>query len=339
MNNQVVLIIHDSVGETDGPQQQDVLTQRDTVSQSLSELHYTVRTHPLTFNLHHLVSTVEQVRPCMVFNLVESIGGHDRLQYMAPAVLETLNVPFTGCGSDPLYMTTGKIQAKKMMAASNIQTPSWYTLPVSINENITPGTYIRKSRWNHASLGIDDNSILEIGNTHHLDEACSDPLDEMFLEAYIDGREFNISLLETPGGVTVLPHAEILFNGFPLHKPRIVNFRAKWDTESFEYKNTTRKFHEDWQQNHLLQNISQIALRCWHVFGLSGYARVDFRVDSHNIPWVLEINANPCLSPDAGFMAAAATAGLTYTETIDCIVQCALRDKRNTHVQNTPCIR
>lgn len=339
MNNRMVLIIHDSVSDEDGLQQQDVLAQRDAISQSLSELHYTVCTYPLTLNLHDLVNMIEQVHPCLVFNLVESIGGHDRLLHMAPAVLETLNIPFTGSGSAPLYMTTGKIEGKKMMVVSNIDTPSWYTLPLSIHENILPGTYIRKSTWNHASLGIDDNSILEIGNTCHPDEACSDPRDEMFLETYIDGREFNISLLETPGDVTVLPHAEILFNGFPLHKPRIVNFRGKWDTESFEYKNTTRKFHEDWQHNPMLQNISQIALKCWHLFGLSGYARVDFRVDRHNIPWVLEINANPCLSPDAGFMAAAATAGLTYTETIDCIVQCALRDKRNTHVQNTPCIR
>ena len=63
-----------------------------------------------------------------------------------------------------------------------------------------------------------------------------------------------------------------------------------------------------------------MALRCWRLFKLSGYARVDFRVDSGNRPWVLEINANPCLSPDSGFFAAAARAGLSFREVVKRIV-------------------
>jgi D-alanine-D-alanine ligase len=64
-----------------------------------------------------------------------------------------------------------------------------------------------------------------------------------------------------------------------------------------------------------------IARRCWPLFGLRGYARVDFRVDESNQPWVLEINANPCLSPDAGFVAAASQAGLSYRQVVERIVQ------------------
>ena len=62
----------------------------------------------------------------------------------------------------------------------------------------------------------------------------------------------------------------------------------------------------------LLARLQHLAGACWRLFGLRGYARVDFRVDRQGQPWILEINANPCLSPDAGFVAAAGRAGLSY---------------------------
>jgi D-alanine-D-alanine ligase len=67
--------------------------------------------------------------------------------------------------------------------------------------------------------------------------------------------------------------------------------------------------------------LSRLAIACWHHFGLRGYARVDFRVDGHGRPWILEVNPNPCLSLDAGFAAAIERAGMTYDEAIGRIVQ------------------
>jgi len=69
-----------------------------------------------------------------------------------------------------------------------------------------------------------------------------------------------------------------------------------------------------------LENLARIALECWRAFELKGYARVDFRVDQEGRPWVLEVNANPCLSPDAGFAAAAERAAVPYSHVIARIV-------------------
>ena len=66
------------------------------------------------------------------------------------------------------------------------------------------------------------------------------------------------------------------------------------------------------------------ALSCWHAFGLSGYARVDLRLDANGVPWVLEINANPCLSSDAGFVAAGAEAGMTQAAIVESVLRAAL---------------
>jgi D-alanine-D-alanine ligase len=70
----------------------------------------------------------------------------------------------------------------------------------------------------------------------------------------------------------------------------------------------------------LLRQLADIALRCWEIFNLRGYARVDFRIDAAGHPWVLEINANPCISPDGGFVAAAARVGLDYNGIVSSII-------------------
>ena len=74
--------------------------------------------------------------------------------------------------------------------------------------------------------------------------------------------------------------------------------------------------------------LQQDVLACWEGFGLSGYARVDFRVDAAGKPWVLEVNANPCIAADAGFIAAAHRAGIALEQVVEHIVQAALSRAR-----------
>jgi D-alanine-D-alanine ligase len=108
---------------------------------------------------------------------------------------------------------------------------------------------------------------------------------------------------------------------FPADKPRILNYASKWDPDSFEYSHTIRTFDLHESDKDLSVALSNITKRCWEIFELNGYARVDFRVDEQNRPYVLEINTNPCLSPDSGFTAACTKAGLSYTEMIHRIIQ------------------
>jgi D-alanine-D-alanine ligase len=130
-----------------------------------------------------------------------------------------------------------------------------------------------------------------------------------------------VALLAGPDGVEVLPPAEIDFSAFPPEKPRIVGHRAKWDENSFEYNHTPRTFDFHEADRPLLDEISGLSQKCWELFSLRGWARVDFRVDTEGRPWILEINTNPCLSPDAGFFAALARAGIPFDEAIQRIVE------------------
>jgi D-alanine-D-alanine ligase len=117
----------------------------------------------------------------------------------------------------------------------------------------------------------------------------------------------------------VLPIAEMCFD-YPADKPRILGYRAKWDTESFEYQHTQRRFLAADQDVDLQRRLIDIGKKCWSVFGLKGYARIDFRVDSSGQVFVLEMNANPCISDDSGFVAAAIQGGLTQQQLIQRII-------------------
>ncbi|MCC8165280.1 MAG: D-alanine--D-alanine ligase, partial [Planctomycetes bacterium] len=147
-----------------------------------------------------------------------------------------------------------------------------------------------------------------------------------FAERFIDGREFNLSLIENEsGGVTVLPEAEIRFENFPAGKPAIVGYQAKWVEDSPEYIGTTRSFEFPPSDDTLRKNLKKAAVRCWRIVGLRGYARVDFRVDNLGNIAILEANANPCISPDAGFAAAAERGGMSYGDMVEHIARAALR--------------
>jgi D-alanine-D-alanine ligase len=146
---------------------------------------------------------------------------------------------------------------------------------------------------------------------------------QFFAEEFIEGREFNVALIDEDGAPMVLPIPEILFDDLPAGRPRIVDYEAKWNPESHAYHNTPRCFGVEDREPVLAAGLARLALACWHAAGLSGYARVDFRVDCHGRPTVLEINTNPCLAKDAGFVATAATAGILYDDLIARVVSAA----------------
>jgi D-alanine-D-alanine ligase len=103
-----------------------------------------------------------------------------------------------------------------------------------------------------------------------------------------------------------------------------VDYGAKWDPASTAYHATPRRFGIERTDPELAAELGALSRATWQAFELTGYARVDFRVSRSGAPTVLEVNANPCLAPDAGFAAASAEAGLAYDEVIDTIVRAAL---------------
>jgi D-alanine-D-alanine ligase len=288
----------------------------------LAEIGFAVRVLPVGLDLGALEEQLRDLAPRVVVNLVESLEGRGRLIHVVPALLESLGLPFTGCSASALGITSHKILAKRQLRAAGIQTPMTFEDAIP-DAAAASADWIVKSVWEHASLGLDDDSIV-VGPD--VTDAIAGRREryggEWFGEEFIAGRELNVSLIATAEGPRVLPVAEIRFEDFPAGKPRIVGYAAKWDVGSFEYRSTPRAFDVEPAIAH---RVGEIALACWRLFGLDGYARVDFRVDEQGEPWVLEVNANPCLTPDAGFAAALAEAGIEYRAAIAGLIDDALR--------------
>ncbi len=315
-----VAVLHDLLPEGARPDEEDTLAQAELVAEELRALGHEAELVPFALDLEKAGRALKASKPDLVFNLVESVGGKARLMHLAPALLDAMGHPYTGCRTEALFLTTNKVLAKRLLSLRGLPTPAWVTVDDLISSaRVAGGRWILKSVHEEASVGIEDDAVVEASGPKLLkllSERAPKLGDEAFAEAYVEGREFNLSLLETETGVRVLPVAETLFVDYAPGKPRIVGYAAKWREDSYEYNHTPRSFGAERAEPLLARMLQDLARQCWTLFGLKGYARVDFRVDEWSRPWILEVNANPCLSPDAGFLAAAKEARLAPADVL-----------------------
>jgi len=313
-------IVHGATAER--PDEADTLEAALAISETLRGLGYASDLVHVGLDLTPVVAMAKR-RPHAVFNLVEAIGTDLRLQPFVPAVMDRLGLAYTGSKFDALVAAMSKVRCKHLLKAASVATPAWID---GIRNPLPPDTMVLvKSDSEHASVGIDASSVVPAALAQQTIRDREKAFGgRFFAEVFIEGREFNVAMLEGPGGVEVLPIPEIKFIDYPEGKPQIVDYDAKWATESFAYNSTPRDFGIEKADAKLARKLKRMALECWRVFGLAGYARVDFRVDAFGKPWVIDVNTNPCITPDAGFAVTASIAGLGYTDVIERIVNAAL---------------
>ena len=341
-----VTILHNAVPADAPPEAQDTLVEVDAVSSALARLGHEPATLACSLDLAAMREDLLRLRPDVVFNLVESLAGADSLVYLPAAVLDTLGIRYCGSSTESLFLTTHKTLAKQQMRQAGLPTPDWMESHSIIHEgheknrergrscedkigcpSTSFSSWIVKGIWDQGSRGMDDDAVVRDVEPAKLRgrlaqrAARSGPC---FAERFVEGREFNLSVLAGPDGPETLPPAEIVFSDFPPDKPKIVGHRAKWQADSFECRHTTRSFDFPSSDNPLLARLGDLARRCWTLFELRGWARVDFRVDAAGEPWILEVNANPCISPDAGFAAALEQASIPYEEGVRRILEDAV---------------
>ena len=325
-----IVILHSDVAPDASEDELDCLRQADTIAGALRQLGYDPVLMPFVLDLGQTINNLNSIRPDVVFNLVETVNSKGSLIYFAPALLDHLHIPYTGCSTDAIFLTSNKPLAKKIMHDAGIPTPAWITKAGTRYGSALAGTYIVKACWEHASVGLDDDSIVTFADSSKLLAAMEDRSKkiggEFFAEAYIEGREFNIALITGPAGeLKILPPAEMLFIDYAPDKLKLLDYRAKWVEDSFEYNNTRRTMDLGAEDASLVAQLQDIAKNCWQLFGLRGYARVDFRVDKDGNPLVLEINANPCLALEAGFAVALELAGIEYSKAMEYLINDAYR--------------
>lgn len=312
----------------------DVLTQVAAIENTLMELGYQTVRIPFTRDISAFIQRMGEEKVEMVFNLCETVDENPQLAGHSAAVLELLGIPFSGSPSMALMLTTDKVMTKRLLIAKGIRTPNYliYDGTHKFNAQVLRFPVIVKPRFEDASIGIDQDSVFQDeGELRKGIREFFNRFGTLLVEEYIAGREFNISLFGYPSA-SVLPVSEIDFSALPEGLYPIVGYRAKWVRDSFEYQHTPRKFPQE-LPHAMTERMESTALESFHLLMLRDYGRVDMRVDGSGRIHVLEVNANPCLSPDAGFVAAAQKAGMTYSDMVRELVNFIEHRSRNNESQ------
>lgn len=312
-----VVIAHNPVPAGADPATADVLEQVAVVAEALEDLGIAYEVREVTDP-----TQVEGFRGKAVFNLFEAAPGEFHLPLVFAQALAAAGVRYTGSTSEVLALTTHKVATRQWLVA--------FGLPVAPGGvafqdlDSVPPPWLAKPAWEDASLGLEGNPVCF--TREELEQRVAQlarrfPGQEILVEHFLPGREFNVSLLAASHGLEVLPVAEIAFVGFPPDVPPLVSYEAKWKAGSFADTHTVRIFPP--QGDPLVARVQDLALRAALACGVHGYARVDVRCNEEGRPCVLEVNANPCLAPGAGFLAAAAQAGLKPPQVVARILAAA----------------
>lgn len=286
-----------------------------------------------------LCDFLSRQRPELIFNCCESLAGRARFEMHVAAIFELYGIPFTGSSALSLGMALDKGLSKAVFAAAGVPTPLSMRFEPDA-EMVVPGLsfpMIVKPVAEDASIGIDDAAVVHDAATlaarvrfvwRTFDQAA-------LVEEFIEGREFNVSLLATSSSsLRVLPIAEIAFDALPPGRPQIVGYEAKWNEGSAAYRGTNVQCPARLDTD-TAARIGQLALAAARAVGMRDYGRIDMRLrDRDQAVLVLEANPNPDLGPQAGFLRAAAAAGMGMQEAIMEIVNRAI--ERSAHGLEAP---
>ncbi|UCH51520.1 MAG: ATP-grasp domain-containing protein [Chloroflexota bacterium] len=294
------------------------------INQALTESGHTVAQLPLLPPLESAKASLKGLEADLVFNLFEGFDGCPETEITVANFLSELGITYTGCHGSALSVGLDKVKMKARLAATGIDTPRYQLLgPKTIPLFNLNYPCIVKPCAEDGSNGISEESVVhDFASLEKQVTTISNRFGRRALvEEFIDGREFNITVLGT-SEPRALPVSEIVYS-LPPETPRILSFSAKWDPESIYFTNTKATCPAE-IDNELRERICQTALLAFRLLGSRGYARVDFRLNSEEQLKVIEVNPNPDISPDAGAALQAQVAGMTYKQFIEQIVQLAL---------------
>lgn len=260
----------------------------------------------------------------IVFNLVESLGGRAFTEPEPPRLLEALGFIHTGAPHAALQRCANKLVAKELLRSAGLPTPRAQIFrqpgprPLRV-----PLPALVKPVAEGGSFGVTQDSVATdceglLARVARCLELYRQPA---LAEEYIAGREINVALWGNDRP-KVLPISEVLFDWTDDPLKQFVTFDSKWVPDSVEYHGTPAVCPAPLSPPEQAR-IAAVATRAYRTLGLRGFARVDMRLRD-GVPYVLEVNANPDLAPDAGFYRSAAAAGYSYSGMLLHILRLAL---------------
>lgn len=301
-----------------------ILDTKAAVHQALLELGYKASQVPLIPPVEQTQQALKSLNADLVFNLFEGFCGQPETEALVPEVASALGLVYTGCPSTVLALALDKAKTKAILEAARINTPRYQLLkPETLSLFQLHYPCIVKPCNEDASHGLSEASVVRdfVSLAKQITMVSNAYGGQALVEEFIDGREFNATILGNSGG-TALPVSEIVYT-LPLGMPRILTFTAKWEPDSLYFQGSKAVCPAPIPDS-LRQHLAETALSVFQLLGCRGYARVDMRLDEEGRLYVIEVNPNPDISPDSGAVRQARAAGMTYTQFIEKIVLLAL---------------
>jgi len=304
----------------------EVKNEIEFVENSLRKAGFKVNVLPV-YNARRFINDILNLKTDLIYNFCEMVELESQEEVFAAGLFELVKVPYTGAPPMTLGLCLDKAKTKIILSHYGIPTAKFDLFNESIDGckkiNLRFPVIV-KPVHEDASAGINEKSV--VYDRKELEERV-EYIIKMFkqpalVEEFIDGREVNVAILGNNPPV-VLPISEIDFSHLPSHLPKIVSYEAKWIPNTDYYEKTIPICPAPLEPE-LERKIKDIALSCYKIMGCRDYARVDMRIDKEGNPYVLEVNPNPDLSRNAGFMRSASVYGLTPEETIVKIAEIAI---------------
>jgi D-alanine-D-alanine ligase len=313
-----VLLLYNLVEQLDQGEARDLVTDQEVVHTAQSIVQGLRSTgHEMTVtpvrNLDEVARATADADPgdTLVFNLCENLAGRAEDEPQVPEKLEELGFHYTGSPPGTLATCLNKSYTKAQLMDHGVPTAPYQVFRRADEPITVPLPAIVKPQAQDASIGIDRSSVVHDERAlrcrvEYILETYRQPA---LVEAFIIGREFNVGVWGN-GVAHTLPLAEIDFSAWTDPYAHVVHFEAKWDETCPEYQ-TMNVLCPAQVEPELARRIEEVVLAAYRAMGCRDYARVDLRVKD-GVPYVLEVNPNPCLATDGGFANAARVAGYDY---------------------------
>jgi D-alanine-D-alanine ligase len=294
-------------------------TEFDVVS-TLKKSGHEVRCLGISDSVEELRSVITEWKPEIVINLLEELDGIVTYDQHVVAFLELLRQPYTGCNPRGLLLARDKPLSKQLLAFHRIPSPQFAVfrrgLKLRLPRKIKYPLFV-KSTTEDASLGISQASIVtdkqqlmqRIQFVH--DQVQTDAL----VEEFIEGRELYVGVMGNDR-LTRLPVWEMKFGSMAESGVGIATRRVKWD-KKYQKKHGIDTYEAKDLPPAALARLDKLSRRIYRCLGLSGCARIDYRVTADGQVYVIEANPNPNLAAEEDFAQSAKAAGTSYPELLE----------------------
>jgi D-alanine-D-alanine ligase len=302
-------------------------TEYDVIS-TLGALGHDVQTLGVHDDLSELRRASAEWKPHIAFNLLEGFDDITIFDQNVVSHLELLKLAYTGCNPRGLLLARDKSLSKKLLAYHRVPVPEFEVCrigrPIRRPKRLN-FPLIVKSLTQEASIGISQASVVD--NDEKLKERVAFIHDSIgtaaIVEQYIEGREIYVGILGNQS-LQALPVWELFFTNMPVDAKRIATDRVKWSAK-YQKKYGIESGPARELADVACERIQHMCKRAYRALELSGYARIDIRLDEAGSVWVLEANPNPQIARREDFAASADRIGLSYESLLQRILNLGVR--------------